>query len=52
MSFVNKIIGEFSYMFKGLDCQTDLQNGMPDRDLLKKYGEYTVLKVKGSLVKK
>jgi hypothetical protein len=52
MSFVNKIIGELSYMFKGQDCQTDLQNGMSDRDLVKKYGEYTLLKVKGSLVKK
>lgn len=51
MSFVNRIIGELSYMFKGQNCMMDLQNGMSDRDLIRKYGEYTVLKVKDSLKK-
>lgn len=51
MSFVNKIKGELSYMFKGQNCLMDLQNGMSERDLVKKYGEYTLLKVKQSLKK-
>jgi hypothetical protein len=51
MNFVTKIIGELSYIFKGQNCQKDLEDGMSDRDLIKKYGEYTMLKVKDSLKK-
>ncbi len=48
MSLVNKIIGEINYTFKGQNCQKDMEAGMSDRDLIKKYGEYTVMKVKES----
>jgi hypothetical protein len=51
MNFLDKIKGEISYTLKGQDCQKDLQDGMSERDLIKKYGEYKVLKVKESLKK-
>jgi hypothetical protein len=51
MSLVNKIIGEINYTFKGQNCQKDIEAGMSDRDLIKKYGDYVVSKVKESLTK-
>jgi hypothetical protein len=51
MNFVNKIIGDLIYMWKGQNCEKDLEDGMSDRDLIKKYGEYTAMKVKESLSK-
>lgn len=51
MSFLGKITGSVSFALKGEDCRKDLQNGMSDRDLIIKYGEYTVSKVKKALVK-
>lgn len=51
MSFLSKLAGSISYVWKGEACRKDLQDGMSDRDLITKYGEYTVLKVKDGLVK-
>ena len=51
MNFLDKIKGEISYTLKGQDCQKDLQDGMSDREIIKKYGEYTLSKVKESLKK-
>jgi hypothetical protein len=51
MSLISKITGNLNYLFKGEDCRKDLQDGMSDRDLIMKYGEYTVSKVQKSLEK-
>jgi hypothetical protein len=51
MSFVSKIMGNLNYVWKGESCRKDIQDGMPDRTLIEKYGEYTVSKVKESLPK-
>ncbi len=51
MNFISKVTESFSYVWRGEDCRRDLKSGMSDRELLKKYGEYTVSKVKKSLGK-
>jgi hypothetical protein len=51
MSFVSKFMGNLTYVWKGESCRKDLEDGVPDRDLIEKYGEYTVSKVKESLPK-
>ena len=51
MSFLGKVTGSISYALKGEECRKDLKQGMSDQDLVKKYGEYTVSKVKKDAVK-
>jgi hypothetical protein len=51
MSFISKITGTINFAFKGEECRKDLRAGMSDHDLVKKYGEYTVSKVKKDQVK-
>jgi hypothetical protein len=51
MGFLSKVTGTINYVWKGENCRRDLQGGMSDRDLLRKYGEYTLSKVKKTLVK-
>jgi hypothetical protein len=51
MSFLSKVTGTINYVWKGESCRRDLQGGMTERDLVTKYGEYTLDKVKKSLVK-